>query len=158
MFCPGSRTSPVPDLTCAPAGSPSPGAVCVWVGQTNRGPAALLCLALPPSGVKAQGAGHLLGHVGGLWGSAFWGHSSVHRRQGSPGRADQPGGPRGTNVTNGHLLGGDSLLLFYLGRPLCQGDQGSPRWGFEGRLGTCVTPILVLLLRPPPGLHCLTLN
>ena len=82
----------------------------------------------------------------------------MHRRQGSPGRAEQSGGFLGTSVTNGHLLGGDPLLPCYLGRPPCQGDQGSPRWGFEGCLGTCVIPILVLFLRALPGLRCLTLN
>ena len=64
----------------------------------------------------------------------------------SPRTAEQPGGSLGASVTNGHLFGGNPLLPCYLGRPPCQGDQGFPRWGFEGHLGICVIPILVLFL------------
>lgn len=68
--------------------------------------------------------------------SAFWGRSSVHG-----GWADQPGGPNGTNETSWHLLGGDSLL-FYLGSPLCQRDQGSLKEAFGKLRCSLICPVL----------------
>ena len=99
----------------------------------------MLCCACPSDG-RAQGAGCLLGPGGGLLAGACRGHSSAHWRRGSCRRAGQPGGAPGNNVTNAYLPENDSLLLSYLGRPLCQGHQGSPGWGVEGYLRSCVAP------------------